>query len=312
MRLTTAAALLAASLGAAAQAPAPQTQPQLSRPESITLRAAQRLQAGDLQGALADANIAIARDSQSSGAYALRGTIRMTTGDRPGALADMSRAIELAPNVNGIEIVYTNRANLHWLEGRNKEAMSDVEHALRLKPEMALALHVRARIKGDEGDLDGALVDLDKAIRVEPKMMPAYMARAAVNMQAGRLQEALSDYKTLMWSLPNDSDVVASHGIVRGMLGETAPAMNDLLKARAMNRLSVSDQDRGTASSPAKRLDQYLEMNPNDGRARIMRAVLSIMNGHEDRGLRELEGAVQVDAKLRPDADAVRSRMQPR
>ena len=143
-------------------------------------------------------------------------------------------------------------------------------------------------------------------------MMPAYMARAAVNMQAGRLQEALSDYKTLMWSLPNDSDVVASHGIVRGMLGETAPAMNDLLKARAMNRVSVSDQERGAASSPVKRLDQYLEMNPNDGRARIMRAILSIMNGHEDRGLRELEGAVQVDAKLRPDADAVRSRMQPR
>ena len=313
MRFTFAAALLAASLGSAAQAPAPpKQQPQASVPQSLTMRAAQKMQAGDMQGALADADIAIARDSYNSGAYALRGTIRMTMGDRPGALLDMSRAIELAPNVAGIEIVYTNRANLHWLEGRQKEAMVDVEHALRLKPDMALALHVRARIKTDMGDLDGALKDLDKAIAIESKLMPAYMARAAVHMQAGRLPESLSDYKTLMWSLPNDADVVASHGIVRGLLGETDGAMNDLTKARAMNRLSVSEQDRGPATSPLKRLDQYREMNPNDARVHIVRAMLSAMNGHEDQGRKELERAVQIDPRVAPDADKVRARITPR
>lgn len=316
MRFPFAAALLAASLCASAQVPqAPQqapAAPRASRPESITMRAAQRLQAGDLAGALADANIAIARDSHNSGAYALRGTIRMTSGDRAGALLDMTRAIELAPGVKGIEIVYTNRANLHWLEGRQKEAAADVGYALQLRPDFPLALHVRARLKADQGDLDGALADLDRAIALEPKMMPAYMARAAVNLQAGRLQESIGDYKTLMWSLPSDADVVASHGIVRGLLGETAAALNDLVKARAMNRLSISDQDRGAASSPVKRLDQYLEMNPNDARARLMRGVLSIMNGHEDRGLAELDRAVQADPNLRADADAVRARMAAR
>jgi tetratricopeptide (TPR) repeat protein len=315
-RFTIAAALAAASLGAIAQAPAPQKgqsqqePPHLSRPESLTMRAAQRLQAGDVQGALADANLAILRDSHNSAAYALRGTIRMTSGDRTGALLDMNRAIELAPNVPGIEIVHTNRANLLWLEGRPREAMTDVERALKLKPDFALALNVRARLKNDLGDLDGALQDLDRAIQLEPKLMPAYLARAGVNVQAGRLPEALSDYKTLMWSLPNDSDVVASHGIVRGLLGETDAAVNDLLKARAMNRLSVSDQDRGAgAVSPVKRLDQYREMNPNDGRALIMRAALSAMNGQEDRAVKELEQAVQLQPALKPDADKVRSRI---
>ena len=313
MRLPIAAALLAASVCAHAQAPTqqqPAQQPPLSRPESLTMRAAQRLQAGDIPGALNDANLAIARDSYNSGAYALRGTIRMTSGDRIGALADMNRAIELAANAQGIEIVYTNRAHLHWLEGRQKEASADVGRALQLKPDFALALHVRARIRTDQGDLDGALGDLDRAIALEPKMMPAYMARAAVNLQAGRLPESLGDYKTLMWTMPRDADVVASHGIVRGLLGETTPAINDLLKARSMNRMSVSDQ--GPATGPVKRLDQYLEMNPNDGRGQLMRAVLSIMNGHEDRGLRELQRAVQIDPTLGADADAVRGRMQQR
>jgi tetratricopeptide (TPR) repeat protein len=314
-RLTIAAAVAAASLGALAQAPAapkaaPQEPPQLSRPESLTMRAAQRLQAGDVQGALVDVNLAILRDSHNSAAYALRGTIRMTQGDRPNALLDMNRAIELAPNVAGIEIVHTNRANLLWLQDRPKEAMADVERALQLKPDFPLALNVRARLKNDLGDLDGALADLDRAIKLEPKMMPAYMARAAVNMQAGRLPEALSDYKTLLWSLPNDSDVVASHGVVRGLLGETEAGTNDLVKARAMNRLSVLDQDRGTgAFSPVKRLDMYREMNPNDGRALIMRAVFSAMNGDDARARRELDQAVQLDPKLAPDAEKVRARI---
>lgn len=310
MRFTIAAALLAASLGVSAQTAPPAPTPTPSVPQTLTMRAAQRLQAGDLRGALEDANAAIARDSRNSGAYALRGTIRMTAGDRPGALADMTSAIELAPDVKGIEIVYTNRANLHWLEGRMREASADVERALALNPAFALALHVRARIKGDEGDLDGARVDLDRAIQLEPRMIPAYAARAAVNLLAGRLQEAISDYKTLMWSLPNDADVVASHGIVRGLLGETGPALNDLLKAGHMNRLSVSDQDRGAASSPVKRLDQYREMNPNDARAVLVRAMLSVMNDDIDRGMKELDRAAQLDPALKADVEAVRSRMR--
>ena len=309
MRFTIAAALLAASLGVSAQTTPPAPTP--SVPQTLTMRAAQRLQAGDVRGALEDATAAIARDSRNPGAYALRGTIRMTAGDRPGALLDMTRAIELAPDVKGIEIVYTNRANLHWLEGRMREASTDVERALALNPAFALALHVRARIKGDEGDLDGARVDLDRAIQLEPKMMPAYAARAAVNLQAGRLPEAISDYKTLMWSLPNDADMVASHGIVRGLMGETGPALDDLLKAGHMNRLSVSDQDRGSsASSPVKRLDQYREMNPNDARAVLVRAMLSVMNGDIDRGMKEMDRAAELDPALKADVEAVRSRMR--
>jgi len=309
MRFTIAAALLAANLGAIAQTAPPAPTPSVV--QSLTMRAAQRLQAGDVRGALADVDAAIARDSHNSAAYALRGTIRMTAGDRPGALLDMTRSIELTPDVKGIEIVYTNRANLHWLEGRMRQASADVERALALNPAFALALHVRARIKADEGDLDGARVDLDRAIQLEPKMMPAYAARAAVNLQAGRLQDAISDYKSLMWSLPNDADVVASHGIVRGLLGETGPALDDLLKAGHMNRLSVSDQDRGgSAASPAKRLDQYREMNPNDARALLVRGILSVMNGDIDRGTKEMDRAAELDPALKADVELIRSRMR--
>lgn len=305
LRPSIAAATLAACLGAMAQTQPPPP----SLPESLTMRAAQRLQAGDMPGALADVTAAILRDSRSSGAYALRGTIRMTTGDRPGALLDFTRSIELTPEVKGIEIVYVNRANLHWLDGKHRDAAVDIERALKLNPNFALAYNVRGRLKADAMDLDGARADFDRAILLEPKMMPAYVARAAVNLQAGRLQEAIGDYKTLMWSLPNDADMVASHGIVRGMLGETGQGVDDLLKARTMNPRSVSDEPRGPQSSPAQRLDQYIEMNPNEGRTLAMRAAVSFLNNEGERGRKELARAVQLDPALRADAETIRARL---
>jgi Tfp pilus assembly protein PilF len=305
-RLSIAAAALAFSLGVAAQQPAPSLPPNVSRPDALTLRAAQRMQQGDVRGALEDVNEALLRDSHHAGAYALRGSIRMTTGDRAGAIADMSHAIELAPEAEGVEVVHINRARMHWLDGRTAEAARDVDRALFLAPIYPPGLHMRANLKADKGDLDGARIDLDTAIKLSPKMMSAYNSRAIVHLLAGRLQEALSDWKTAMWSMPRDADAVAGHGIARGLLGETAPAMEDLVRARLMDPLSVYPGDRGAASSPAHRLEQYREMNPSDGRAVLMGAMIRALNGDIERARQEVDRALQVDPSLRADAELVR------
>jgi len=307
LRTILAAALFAATLGAKAQAPAP-TQ-QLSIPESLTARASQRLKQGDVNGALNDLNTAIARDEHNSAAHALRGTIRMSAGNTKGAVDDLSRAIELTPDVKGMEIVYVNRANLYWLADQPKPAMADVAKALALNPNFALAFNMRGRLRADAGDLDGALTDFNRAIELEPKMMPAYSARAAVNFQAGRLQDAIGDYKTIMWTSPSDSSAVASHGILRGMLGETDAAVNDLLRAGIMNARAVSTEQVPGGTSPAMRLEQYLEMNPAEPRAHLMRGALAYINGDNDRGKGEMAKAVRLDPKLQPDADLVTKRL---
>lgn len=302
-----AAALVAASLGAFAQqspAPAP-----LSPHEELTLRAARRFQAGDTRGALADVSMAISRDSRYAGAYALRGTIRAQSGDRAGAIGDFTRAIELAPNEAGIELVLANRANALALEARHLEAAQDVARALAVAPGFAPALQVRARLKADAGDLDGARADLDQALAAAPKMMTAYNQRAAVHMVAGRLQDALSDYKTVMWSLPRDAEAVAGHGIVRGLMGETAKALDDLIRARTMNPLSVYDGEGASAGGPVRQLELYRALNPGDGRAELLRGVIRVMNGDVAGGLQLIEQSVQLDPALRADAELVRGRV---
>ena len=294
-----AAALLAASMGAVAAAPH----------EELTRRAAQRFQAGDVRGALADASAAIARDSHYAAAYAVRGTIRGQSGDRAGAIADLGRALALAPNETGVELVLANRASVLALEGRHLEAAQDVARALTRAPGFAPALQVRARLRADAGDLDGAQVDLDQALAAEPKMMTAYNQRAGVHLAAGRLQQALSDYKTVMWSWPRDAEAVAGHGIVRGLLGETAKALDDLVKARAMNPASVYDGERTSPNAPVRQLELYRGMNPGDGRAELMRGVIRVMNDDVPGGLQLVDQAVQLEPGLRADAELVRARV---
>jgi tetratricopeptide (TPR) repeat protein len=294
-----AAALLAACMGAFAASPH----------EELTRRAAQRFQQGDVRGALADVNAALARDSRYAGAYALRGAIRGQSGDRAGAIADLGRALELAPQEKGAELVLANRANLLSLENRHLEAGQDVARALTLVPGYPPALQVRARLRADAGDLDGARADLDQALAAEPKMMSAYNQRAGVHLVAGRLQEALADYKTVMWSLPRDAEAVAGHGIARGLMGETAQALDDLVKARAMNPASVFDGERVSPNSPVRQLELYRGLNPGDGRAELMRGVIRVMNDDVAGGLQLVDQAVQLDAALSADAQLVRARV---
>jgi hypothetical protein len=52
-------------------------------------------------------------------------------------------------------------------------------------------------------------------------------------------------------------------------------------------------------------------MNPNDGRALVMRAVFSAMNGHEERARQELDQALQMNPRLAADVETVRRRMEP-
>jgi tetratricopeptide (TPR) repeat protein len=295
-------ALAALAVGFALLSPAQAASPS----EQLTARAGAKLERGDVKGALADANLAILRDSRNSPAQAVRGSIRMATGDRAGALADFSRSIELTPDHKAMAIVYTHRAHLHWQDGNALAAAADVAKALALDDSLAIAYNARARLKADAGDIDGAKIDYDRAIALDSKMIPAYAGRAAVHLQAGRLEESISDYKTLLWILPGNADIVASHAIVRGLMGETEEALRDLVRARRISPESVSDSRRG--ASPGGLLEQYAQMNPNDGRARLMQAVVGFLNGKNERAESDLRRAVELAPALEKDAALIRSR----
>ena len=131
----------------------------------------------------------------------------------------------------------------------------------------AISLWIRGRSDGalavEDAALYQALARLERKGWVEQAALVAFIAVPFVAILAA-IPVAWGGW--LGWSDVLLSFVfyaVAGHGIARGLLGETAPAMEDLVRARLMDPLSVYPGDRGAASSPAHRLDQYREMNPS-------------------------------------------------
>src|SRR5262245_1026324 len=81
-----------------------------------------RRETGDLDGALADFNRAIAMDPRSAWAYFGRGTILGEQGKLDEAITDFDRAIELDPQ---FALAYANRGLARLRRGENYIAKKD-------------------------------------------------------------------------------------------------------------------------------------------------------------------------------------------
>ena len=75
---------------------------QADSPEALSKRGEAKRRKGDLDGALADFDQALARQPDLAAAYSGRGLVRNAREDFEGALADLKRAFELRPDWTGV------------------------------------------------------------------------------------------------------------------------------------------------------------------------------------------------------------------
>ncbi|MEU7001962.1 tetratricopeptide repeat protein [Nonomuraea sp. NPDC046570] len=111
-------------------------------------------------------------------------------GDLAGALAEFDAAIAADP---GYPDYYIDRGNLLHRLGRLDEALADYESAMRAGPPFPEPHYNRAEIRYATGDLHGALADLDYAIELDPGFTDAYVNRAGLLVARGELARARAD-----------------------------------------------------------------------------------------------------------------------
>jgi len=99
------------------------------------------------------------------------------------ALRVLSRALE---NDKANADVYTNRARAFMALENINAAKADLDTALRLHPDNALALRLRAAVLLTQNDLIGARRDIEAALRKEPANVDALLVRGQVR-EAQRL-----------------------------------------------------------------------------------------------------------------------------
>ncbi len=154
--------------------------------------AAQKYEADNLDGALADLDRAVAWSGKSPAILMMRSQVRLEKGDLVGSLADCNRIVTLAPRSSR---AYEQRSRVLQRMERHEDAIRDISQAVSLRrtsdPRL---LNARAYTRAiAHCELDAAYEDIQKAIGSEGEN-PEYLdTRGFIYFLKGEYSLALAD-----------------------------------------------------------------------------------------------------------------------
>ena len=133
--------------------------------------------------------------SISAETYFTWGNTKYVLGDYKDAITDYDIAIRLKPdNANA----YNNRGVAKAKLGQHFAAIADYDIAIRLNPDDANAYNNRGNAKSELGQHHAAIADFDTAIRLKPDDANAYLNRGITKAQLNRISEAKQDVRTAL------------------------------------------------------------------------------------------------------------------
>jgi len=195
-------------------------------------RAATRLDSGDVDGALADADEALRLDPQYIRAYLTRGNARIAKGDTAGALADFDHFIAANPRYANAYLV---RGNLRQARRDPRGAIADFTEALRLNSQLTEAYLDRGNAYQSVGDLATAIADYGRFIALNPTNANAYLTRGNARKTAGDLPGAVGDYTAALKLNPQFAAAYNNRGTALREQGNLTAALADYDRAVRVN-----------------------------------------------------------------------------
>jgi tetratricopeptide (TPR) repeat protein len=225
-------------------------------------RALLRERAGNIPGARADLDGAIALDPSNSWARGTRGRFRQDDNDHEAALIDFDAALALEPEVTSYH--YRRGQSLATL-GRLREAIAAFDNALRLEPTVVQVWLERGRAFEALGHEGPALASYERALRLDARHEAALSRRAFLLQRTGRTEEAIAAYDRLLAVQPRAAFGLNNRAGLLAGLGRREAALGDL--------------------------DRAIALVPGDGNALRNRAQLLLQLGRNDKALRDLDKA---------------------
>jgi tetratricopeptide (TPR) repeat protein len=161
---------------------------------------------------------------------------KLWQGDYRGSLADLDRAIQLNPN---LALAYAQRGvlkvgNLQDIQG----GLADYDRAIVIDPNLAFAYLSRGVLKvSNLQDIQGGLADYNRAIAIDPNLAFAYLSRGM--LKANNLQDiqgGLADYDRAIVIDPNLAFVYVSRGMLKANnLQDSQGGLADYNRALQLN-----------------------------------------------------------------------------
>jgi len=118
-------------------------------------------------------------------------------------------------------------ALLRFQEGRDQDALNQIEAALALQPDAAEALAIRGNILIRLQRLNDALASFDQAIAEKPGYAEAFYNRGNCRQYLGRHEDAVADYSRALALNPDYEPALTNRGNALGKLRRFSQALTD-------------------------------------------------------------------------------------
>lgn len=158
--------------------------------EPYLYRAIAKIQLGDLNGAEADCNSALANSPFLVGAYYTRGFVYKQMKLYDKAEADFTEALNFVPE-NKTYLVL--RADVRTQKEEYDRALEDIDFLIRKEPEGASLIFEKGVILLQKKDTLSSLDCFNKAVKLDSQNASCWSAKGVVNSMLGREDEALFD-----------------------------------------------------------------------------------------------------------------------
>jgi tetratricopeptide (TPR) repeat protein len=209
---------------------------------------------------------------------------------------------------------YADQGRLRATQHAFARALADLDHALKLWPDIPDWLYLRSITKGMLGDLEGALADLNHALTIRPDVPDWLYLRGITKGSLQDMQGALVDFERALMANPNDSDMLYLRGVVKGILGDLQGALADLDQAlspdadpsserlykRGLIKGAVGDLEGALAD-----FDRVLMLHPDTPETLYRRGLIKDRLGDLDGALADYNCFLVIRAD---DADALSRR----
>ncbi len=211
----------------------------------------------DLAGARTTLDEIVAKYPKKSLGWNQRANFRANQGDREGALEDYGKALAIDP---GDSVLHYNRAvSLRHLK-RSKEALADLDAAVRLPGVNSGMFLERSNLLDEMGNPEAAMKDADRALELDASDLDALVHRARLRHDHEDKEGALSDLDRAIKINPDAGGARNLRGVVRSAIGRHEDALVDLEVAiRVLPTAAMPLRNKGDALVGLRRFDEALE-----------------------------------------------------
>ena len=247
-----------------------------------------------------------------------RGLLKLDAGDLDGALADLDKSLEIvSDHVHPL----LHRARLKTIRQDFDGAIADYTKAIELDPTDGAACRNRALARDHKGDFDGAMADYTKAIELDPKEPRSYHYRGCLLYDRRKWTDALADFRKADEVATSYREYPQLRiWLVRARLGERHAATKELAEylaamkshddwyskmARLLTDQLSEDDFFKAAESPDPKTDRGQKCE-----AYFYAAIRRLIDGDREKAREYLEKCLQTDAKTYFEYSSARSELQ--